>query len=41
MQGFMEDGDVIERVLSHVREGTTDQGDETWREVVEWRRMPL
>ena len=32
--GFMDDQDVIERVLCHVRDGTTDEGDEVWREPV-------
>jgi phenylpropionate dioxygenase-like ring-hydroxylating dioxygenase large terminal subunit len=31
----MDDQSVIERVLSHVRDGTTDLGDEVWREPVE------
>ena len=35
MPGFMDDRAVIERVLSHVRDGTTDEGDEVWREPVE------
>lgn len=35
MQQFMNDQEVVERVLSHVREGTTDEGDEVWREPVE------
>lgn len=34
-QTFMDDQAVIERVLSHVRQGTTDLGDEVWREPVE------
>jgi phenylpropionate dioxygenase-like ring-hydroxylating dioxygenase large terminal subunit len=34
-QTFMDDQAVAERVLSHVREGTTDLGDEVWREPVE------
>lgn len=37
-QAFMDDQAVIERVLSHVREGTTDTGDEVWREPVEHYR---
>jgi len=32
---FMDDQAIIDRVLTHVREGTTDQGDEVWREPVE------
>lgn len=35
MQGFMDDQAVAERILSHVRDGTTDEGDEVWREPVE------
>jgi len=31
----MDDGDVVERVLSHVRDGTTDEGGEVWHEPVE------
>ena len=34
-QAFMDDQSVIERVLSHVRDGTTDLGSEVWREPVE------
>jgi len=34
MQHFMDDQAVIERVLSHVRDGTTDEGDEVRREPV-------
>ena len=34
-QTFMDDQAVIERILSHVRNGTTDLGDEVWREPVE------
>ncbi len=34
-QSFMDDQAVIERVLSHVQDGTTDRGDEVWREPVE------
>lgn len=34
-QTFMDDQAVIERVLAHVRDGTTDLGDEVWREHVE------
>ena len=32
---FMDDQAVIDRVLSHVRDGTTDRGDAVWREPVE------
>jgi len=35
MQSFMDDQAVVERVLSHVRDGTTDEGGEVWREPVE------
>ena len=34
-QGFMEDCDVVERILGHVENKTTDQGTEVWREPVE------
>ena len=34
MTDFMQDNAVIERVLSHVRNGTTDEGGEVWREPV-------
>jgi len=37
-QTFMDDQAVIERVLSHVRNGTTDLGDEVWREPVDHYR---
>lgn len=35
MNGFLDDHAVIDRVLAHVRAGTTDEGDEVWREPVE------
>ncbi len=35
MPDFMDDQAVAARVLSHVREGTTDEGGEVWREPVE------
>ena len=35
MSDFMDDRAVVERILSHVRHGTTDEGDEVWREPVE------
>ncbi len=35
MPAFMTDNAVIERVLSHARDGSTDQGSEVWREPVE------
>ncbi|MEM7413489.1 MAG: SRPBCC family protein [Myxococcota bacterium] len=38
MSSFMNDQAVVERVLSHVRNGTTDTGDEVWREPVEHYR---
>ena len=33
--GFMDDNAVIERVLAHVRDDMTDEGEEVWREPVE------
>lgn len=35
MQGFLSDQAVAARILDHVRNGTTDVGDEVWREPVE------
>ena len=35
VERFMDDEAVAERVLSHVRDGTTDESDEVWREPVE------
>ena len=35
MPDFMNDNEVIEKVLAHVRNGTTDEGGEVWREPVE------
>jgi phenylpropionate dioxygenase-like ring-hydroxylating dioxygenase large terminal subunit len=35
MQSFMDDQEVVERVLLHVRNATTDEGDAVWREPVE------
>lgn len=35
MAGFMDDQDVIERVLTHALNGTTDEGDQVWHEPVE------
>ncbi len=35
MAKFFSDHEVTERVLSHVRNGTTDKGSEVWREPVE------
>ena len=34
MTRFMSDLQVIDRVLDHARDGTTDQGNEVWREPV-------
>ncbi|MEN8159766.1 MAG: SRPBCC family protein [Myxococcota bacterium] len=34
MSGFMDDRAVAERVLRHIDEGSTDRGDEVWREPV-------
>ena len=35
MQHFMTDTDVVDRVLGHVKNNTTDRGKETWREPVD------
>ena len=35
MPGFMTDHEVIERVLTHVNDGTTDEGDDVWHEPVD------
>ena len=35
MRDFLNDQEVAERVLSHVRNRTTDAGDEVWREPVD------
>lgn len=35
MPSLMDDQKVAERVLSHVRNGTTDEGQEVWREPLE------
>ena len=35
MPEFMSDNEMVKRVLSHVRSGTTDQCDEVWREPVD------
>jgi len=40
MQKFMSDSDVVDRVLSHVANGTTDRGDEVWQEPVANYRSP-
>ncbi|GAC18041.1 aromatic ring-hydroxylating oxygenase subunit alpha [Paraglaciecola arctica] len=34
MKEYMSNAEVAERVLRHVRDGTTDQGDQIWREPV-------
>jgi phenylpropionate dioxygenase-like ring-hydroxylating dioxygenase large terminal subunit len=38
MQKFMSDSDVVDRVLSHVANGTTDRGKDVWREPVDHYR---
>jgi len=38
MQAFLDDQAVTERILSHIRHGTTDEGDEVWHEPVEHYR---
>ena len=35
MSKFMSDIDVIDRVLSHIKNGTTDRGQRVWKEPVE------
>ncbi len=35
MSNFMSDCDVVDRVLEHIANGTTDRGDTVWREPVE------
>lgn len=40
MNTFLTDADVAERVLAHVRDGTTDRGDSVWRGPVENYRSP-
>ena len=35
MQKYMSDIDVIDRVLSHIKNGTTDRGVDVWKEPVE------
>jgi len=35
---FMSDSDVVDRVLGHIANGTTDRGAETWQEPVEHYR---
>lgn len=35
---FMSDSDVVDRVLGHIAKGTTDRGEEIWREPVEHYR---
>jgi len=34
VDAFLDDRDVADAVLAHVRDGTTDRGDEVWREPV-------
>ena len=34
-QGFMSDSDVVDRVLGHIANNTTDRGTEVWQEPVE------
>lgn len=34
-QSFMSDADVVERILGHIANKTTDRGDEVWHEPVE------
>ena len=40
MDGLMDDRAVARRVLEHIDAGTTDLGDEVWREPVENYRSP-
>lgn len=40
MDGLMDDRAVARRVLEHIDRGTTDLGDEVWREPVENYRSP-
>jgi phenylpropionate dioxygenase-like ring-hydroxylating dioxygenase large terminal subunit len=40
MPGFMDDAAVVERVLRHIADGTTDRGDEVFREPVANYRCP-
>ena len=35
MSKFMSDSEVVDRVLGHVANKTTDRGDDIWREPVE------
>lgn len=35
MQEFMSDSDVVDRVLGHIANKTTDRGEEVWKEPVE------
>lgn len=37
---FLDDPAVVQRVLDHIRNGTTDRGDAVWREPVENYRSP-
>jgi len=40
MPKFMSDSDVVDRVLGHIKNKTTDRGDEVWREPVVNYRAP-
>jgi len=40
MSKFISDSDVVDRVLGHINNKTTDRGDEVWREPVENYRSP-
>ena len=40
LESFLADGAVAARILAHVRDGTTDEDAETWREPVESYRSP-
>ena len=35
MQTFMSDNDVVDRILTHIENKTTDRGDEVWQEPVD------
>jgi len=39
-QGFMSDSEVVDRVLSHIANKTTDRGHDVWQEPVESYRSP-
>jgi len=40
MSKFISDSDVVDRILGHINNKTTDRGDEVWREPVENYRSP-